>query len=317
MTVVLKRALVAGGGIATIMSGRGPKPFLAPETGAGGGATEPSEADKAAAEQAAADKAAADKVAADKAAADKAEADRKAQEEAEKNMSESEKEKSKLLREVMEKKGKLKETEEALLTANTELAKFKGIDLDKVKALLEAEKTREEKDLEAKGEYDRLKQRIAEEREAERKAWDEERNTLQGTIKTLSGDIDNLTVGQNFATSKFISEDLVLTPTKARVLYGAHFEMKDGKTVAYDKPAGVSGRTPLVDAGGDPLSFDAALRKIVEADPDKDSLMKTKMTPGAGSRHTNSGTQSQQEIAKRGDQLFGASRIAAGLAKGS
>jgi len=297
-------------GIATLMSGIGPKPFLAPpdETG------HEDPAAKAAAEAAAA-KAAEEKAAADKAAAEKAEAERKAQEEAEKNMSEAEKEKQKLLREVMEKKGKLKETEEQLAAARAEADKFKGIDLDKVKALIEAEKQREEKDLEAKGEFDRLKQRIAEEREAERKTWAEEKKALEGQIKRLAGDVDNLTIGNDFATSTFIKDDLVLTPTKARVLYGSYFEVKDGKRIPYDKPAGAANRTPLVDASGEPLSFDAALRKIVDADPDKDTLLKAKVTPGAASKHTP-GTKSTQETEAKKGELYGASRILAGLNSG-
>ena len=276
-------------GIASLMSGFGPKPFLAPEDGTGGGAQTGGDdaAAKAAADKAAADAAAA-KAAEDKAAADKAEADRL---EAEKNMSEADREKQKLLREVMEKKGKLKETEEALAAARAEADKFKGVDLDKVRALLDAEKQREEKELEAKGEFDRLKARIAEERETERKAFLEKEKALEAQIKVLSGTVDNLTIGNDFATSTFIKEDLVLTPTKARALYGSYFEVKDGKRIPYDKPAGSAGRTPLVDAAGEPLAFDAAMRKIIETDPDRDTLLKAKVTPGASSK-SNPGTKS-------------------------
>lgn len=300
-------------GIATLMSGFGPKAVLAPPDEQG----HEDPAAKAAAEAAAAEKAAADKAAAAadaaaKLAAEKAEADRKAQEEAEKNMSEAEKEKQKLLREVMDKKGKLKETEELLAAARAEADKFKGLDLERVKGLLEAEKVREEKDLEAKGEFDRLKARIAEEREAERKAWDDERKTLQAANQKLAGDVDNLTIGNDFATSTFIKDDLVLTPTKARALYGSYFEVKDGKRVPYDKPAGSANRTPLVDAAGEPLAFDVALRKIIDADPDKDTLLKAKVTPGAASKHTP-GSKSQAENDAKAGNLYGASRILAGL----
>ncbi|WLR90993.1 DUF6651 domain-containing protein [Shinella zoogloeoides] len=299
-------------GIATLMSGFGPKPFLAPPDEIGG---DPDAAAKAAAAEKAVADAAAAKAAEEKAAADKTEAERKAAEEAEKNMSEADREKQKLLREVMEKKGKLKETEEALAAARAEADKFKGIDLDKVKSLVEAEKLREEKELEAKGEFDRLKARIAEEREAERKAWLEEKKALENQVKTLAGSVDNLTIGNDFATSTFIKDDLVLTPTKARALYGSYFEVKDGKRIPYDKPAGAAGRTPLIDAAGEPLAFDAAMRKIIDADPDKDTLLKAKVTPGAASKNVP-GTKSQQETNQSKGSLYGASRILAGLNAG-
>lgn len=301
-------------GIATLMSGRGPKPFLAPENEGGNGGDEAAAAAAAAAQKLADEKAASDaaaaKAVADKAAADKAEAERL---EAEKNMTDAEREKQKLLREVMDKKSKLKDAEEAAAAARAEADKFKGLDLDKIKSLLEAEKERETKELEAKGEFDRLKARIAEEREAEKKAWAEEKAALEGRVTTLLGSIDNLTIGSDFGNSAFIRDDLILSPTKTRVLYGSHFEVKDGKRVAYDKPAGSANRTPLVDAAGEPLAFDAALRKIVEADPDKDAILKSKVVPGASSKNNN-GTRSSQEIAdKKEGGLYGASRILAGL----
>lgn len=304
----------ASGGIATLMSGFGPKPTLAPPNEDGSATAEEiaAAAASAAAQKAAEEKAAADKAAADKVAADKAEAERK---EAEAKMTDDEREKQKLLREVMEKKGKLKDTEDALGKATAELEKYKGLDLDKVRALLEAETKREEEDLERKGEYDRLKARIAAEREEERKTHAADKAALEKRIKELSGTIDNLTVGQSFNVSSFISEDLVLTPTKARALYGSHFEMVDGKTVAYDKPAGSANRTMYVGADGEPLPFDAALRKIVDLDPEKDTLLKAKITPGAGSK-TLSGSKSQQDNKSKEGSLYGASRILAGLNAG-
>lgn len=95
--------------------------------------------------------------------------------------------------------------------------------------------------------------------------------------------ISELTVGSAFAQSQFIRDELALTPSKTRVVYGNHFEFVDGKVVAFDKPAGAANRTPLVDAQGEPLAFEAALKKIVDADPDRDQLLRSKMKQGAAS----------------------------------
>ena len=101
--------------------------------------------------------------------------------------------------------------------------------------------------------------------------------------------------------------------SKARVLYGTHFEFKDGAIVAYDKPAGSAERNILVDAKGDPLSFEAAIKKIVEADPDKDQLLKSKIKPGAGSKTTSKAAAPAEKL----EQPTGVSRISAAISKGA
>jgi hypothetical protein len=69
----------------------------------------------------------------------------------------------------------------------------------------------------------------------------------------------------------------------------------------------------LVDSKGEPLVFDVALAKLVDADPDKDTLIKSKLRAGAGS-HTN---PNAAPGAKPGGSapLTGRAKIAAGLAK--
>lgn len=298
------------GSIARLMGGIGPQIMFSPDENGNATPEEIAAAEKAAADKAAADKAAADKAAADKAAADKAAADEAARLEAEKNMTEAEKEKAKLLREVMDRKAKQKEAEAEKIRLEAELKKFEGVDLEKVKALIEAESTREKQELEAKGEFDRLKKMMADERAAEKKAFEDQIAALRNENKSKDNTIDGLTIGANFSTSNFIREDLVLTPGKARQIYGAHFELKDGEVVAYDKPAGETGRTMLVDASGNALHFEDAMKKIIDADPDKENLLRAKMLPGGGSK-----TQQFREVPKvpDGDHIKGTSRIAAAL----
>lgn len=293
----------AAGGIARLMSGIGPKIMLeAPNDGGGDDA-----ATKAAAEAAAAKAA---REAAEKAAADKVAAEEAARLEAEKNMSEAEKEKQKLLREVMDKKAKLKDAETRTKDLEDQLKRFDGIDLDKVKTLLEAETNRERDEAEKKGEFDRVKKMMVEAHEADKKKLSEESDTLKTKLAAQTEMIDQLTIGADFAGSKFISEDLVLTPTKARALYGSHFEVKDGRTIAYDKPKGAAGRTEIVDGTGQPMSFDDAFRKIIDLDPDKETLLKSKMKPGATSKSDQIRTPQQSQQPKQ-KELYGAARIRA------
>lgn len=192
-------------------------------------------------------------------------------------------EEARLLKENMKKKEQLDKANQQLKQIQDQLKAFDGIDPAAVKKMLAEQKTAEEKALEAKGDWERLKARMAEEH-------GKEVNTLQEQIKALSeqlgstkGTINELTIGTQFSQSKFISDELTLTPAKARVIYGEHFDIEEGKLVAYDKPRGSANRTALVDQYGNAVGFDDALKKIIDADPEKDHLLKSKLKPGAGS----------------------------------
>lgn len=190
---------------------------------------------------------------------------------------------AKLLKDLMKQKETAAAAQAEVNRLKAEVAKFDGIDPVKVRELLEAQAEAERKKAEAAGDYDRLKKQMADAHAAEKKKIADDLEATRGTVGQLNAQIAELTVGQAFASSKFVAEDLTLTVTKARVVYGSHFEFKDGKVVGYDKPSGASERTMLVNATGEPLVFEEALKKLVDADPDKDSLLKSKIKSGAGS----------------------------------
>lgn len=212
------------------------------------------------------------------------EAKKKADEEAAKNKSKTPTDaEAKLLKEVMAAKAKLKAAEDARKELE---AKYSGIDLEQVNKLMQEREEAENKELERKGEYDRL---IAKQKEAHAK----EREELQARIKELSEatqnaskNIEALTVGSAFANSRFVLDNLTLTPNKAKALYGEHFEFEDGAIVAYDKPRGSANRTKMIDGSGDSLSFDEAMKQIIDADPDKETLIRATQKQGAGSKET-------------------------------
>lgn len=270
----------------------GPQIMLDREDGTGGGGDD--EAKKAAAEKAAAEKAAAEKEAAEKAARDKS------------NMTDAE---AKLLKEVMEKKEKLKQAEDRLRA-------FDGLDPEEIKKLVseraQAEKDRleaEKKAAEAAGDVERLKKAMAEEHKKEIEAVHATAKTAQDALAAALQQIDGLTVGTAFSNSQFIKNDLVLTPAKARKVYGDHFESVDGGVVAYDKPKGAAERTKLVDSSGNSVSFDEAMKRLVEADPDRDAVVKSKLAPGAGSKGRD-----EKNTTTKTTELRGAARIQAALA---
>lgn len=192
-----------------------------------------------------------------------------------------------LLKEVMDKKAKLKETAQEVDRLKAELTKFSGIDLNEVKKLLDDRKAAEKAALEAKGDFERLKAMMAEEHQKELSTLTEKLTERERALQDSMTAINDLTVGTAFRDSAFVKDELVLTAAKARTVYGAHFEVEAGQVVAYDKPRGSEGRTKLVNGSGDPLGFEDAIRKLVDADPDRDQLVRSKMKPGASSKTTD------------------------------
>lgn len=217
-------------------------------------------------------------------------------------------EEARLLKENMKKKEALDKATRELQQSQETLKRFEGIDPDEVRRLLSEKKSSEEKQMEAKGEWDRLKTRMAEEHTKETAILQSQLEQLTAELSSTKRQVNELSIGTQFSQSKFISEELTLTPGKARVIYGDHFDLEDGKIVGYDKPRGASNRTAIVDQYGSAVPFEDALRKVIEADPEKDHLLKSKVRPGAGSDSKKpSGTQ------KSDTQLDGISKIAGGL----
>ncbi len=249
---------------------------------------------------------------ADDGAGDKSAAGAGAGDDAGKGESKLSEQEAKLLKESMKRKEQIEKLE-------TELKRFDGINPEEIKKLLDekksaekAKKDAEKKAAEAAGDIERVKAMMAEEHKKELDTVASQLEEARKEMGRREAQINDLTIGQAFSNSNFVSDELVLTPSKTRAVYGAHFGYEDGKVVAYDKPAGSSERTKIVDARGEPLSFEAALRKLVEGDPDRDHILKSKLGAGAGAKPGSSKTKSSEETS----ELYGSARISAILSKG-
>ncbi|MPQ56295.1 DUF6651 domain-containing protein [Duganella sp. FT27W] len=218
-------------------------------------------------------------------------------------------EEARLLKEVMQKKDALKRTESDLASAQARLKEFDGIDPAAVRKLIADQTAADEAQLVAKGEYETLKARMADEHGKTTKQLQDQIEVLRAALAGKDKVVDELSVGQKFAQSKLIAEELTMTSSKARIVYGTHFDVVDGNVVAYDKPRGEAGRAPLVDQYGTNVDFETALRKICEADPDKEHLFRSKAKQGAGSESK----QTAKVPAPAQGQLDSVSKIGAGL----
>lgn len=217
---------------------------------------------------------------------------------------------AKLLKDVMRHKGRAGELETQLAEVNQRLKQFEGIDAAAVRVMLTEKEEIERKKMEEKGEYDRLVKQMGERHGVERTELLTRVEEANRATQALQVQIAELTVGNAFTSSAFVRDDLTLTPTKARVIYGSHFEYKDGRVVGFDKPVGASDRTMLVSSTSEPLSFEKALLSIIEADPDKDHLLRSKMKTGAASSSAK-GVKKSSEPEK--STMSSVERIAAGL----
>lgn len=222
-------------------------------------------------------------------------------------------EEARLLKEVMDKKGAIKKRDDTISELQEKLKQFEGIDVDGVKKMLSDKQAEETRKLEEKGQWDSLKKQMVEEFGKEKGTLATQLAERESEASALKSQIGDLTVGNAFTLSAFIKDDMTMPVSKARVLYGTHFEFKDGGVVAYDKPAGSAERNVMVDAKGDPLAFEAAIKKIVEADPDRDQLLKSKVKQGAGSKTTQRAAAPDQNL----EAPTGISRISQALSKGA
>lgn len=258
------------------------------------------------------DAAKAAKIAADKAAADEAaEAARKAAEKDKPTDTEA-----KLLREVMGQKRKTEEASAKAVELEAKLKAFEGIDPEAVRGLLadkaaaDALKVKAEEDrLKQAGDFESLKTRMASEHDKALKLKDDEVSNVKNVINALNKTIHELTIGSAFSASAYLKEETLLPPNKARRAYEDHFEIKDGVMNAFDKAQGAADRTPLVDARGKPLPFDEAIKSIIDADPDRDLILRSKSKPGSGTTPGSGKTGGKEPDA----EMTGLNRIAMAL----
>ena len=247
-------------------------------------------------------------------------------------------EEAKLIKEVMAKKDKInsqavqiaaqatksEEQAAALSDMQEKLKAFDGVDMTAYQELLDTQKKQADKKLEDEGEWDKLKANMQTSFESEKTQMADAHKSALEALKTdsqkiiddlndkLNGNnalIENLTVGASFSGSKYVSDDLVPQAAHVRTLYGSHFDVENGKVVAYDKPRGNAERAKLVDAEGQSLKFDSAIEKIISSDANGEFIIRSQQKPGSNSDTQNADGKAGKTIGT------GVNRIKAALDK--
>lgn len=287
-------------------------------------AREAAEADRIAAEAA---KAEADRIAAEKAEADRIAAEKAAEDEERKKLEDDRKagkltdKEFEFLTDAMKHKAAAREAQRAAKEANDRLKAFEGVDLDAIKKLMAdkeaSEKAAREAELKAAqkaGDVERVKAMMAEAHKSEIEKLIAAAAAKDTALAEKDKVIDDLTVGAAFSGSEFITKELIYTPADARKLYSAHFDVVNGEIIPFDKPRGAANRSEMIDGQGRPLPFDEAMKKIIDAKPERDSLLRSKLAAGAASKTDGS---IQGDTTPKTDGLRGVARIQASIRAGA
>lgn len=192
-----------------------------------------------------------------------------------------------LLKESMKRKGNELSLKEKLAKYG-DIAPERAIELVQAEsAALKAREDAERLELERRGEFDAVKKQMVEAHGKDLEGRDSRISALEAEIAGMKSKLVEKTIGTSFGESPFLREKVLMTPAKARVIYGNHFEInEDGQVVGYDKPAGAKDRAVLVDGNGSPLAFEGAIERILRADPEVDALLRSEAKQGVGSKTT-------------------------------
>lgn len=192
-----------------------------------------------------------------------------------------------LLKESMKRKSNELSLKEKLAKYG-DIAPERAIELAQAEsAALKAREDAERLELERRGEFDAVKKQMVEAHGKDLEGRDSRISALEAEIAGMKSKLVEKTIGTSFGESAFLREKVLMTPAKARVIYGNHFEInEDGQVVGYDKPAGAKDRAVLVDGNGSPLAFEDAIERILRADPEVDALLRSEAKQGVGSKTT-------------------------------
>ena len=174
--------------------------------------------------------------------------------------------------------------------AETKLKAFEGIE-DPAAALkaLETVKNLEEGQLVTAGKVEEIKEaakRVAEAQvETATKAVKDQVKTLTTERDKLTTDFFNEKVGTAFSRSKFIADKIAVPADMLQAMFGTRFKIENGKVIGI----GLDGQ-PIYSRtkGGDLAEFDEAIESMIDAYPNRDTILKGTGS-GSGARGGNGG----------------------------
>lgn len=156
--------------------------------------------------------------------------------------------------------------------AEKKLKEYDGLDPAEARNALEQIKNIDRKKLVDAGEVEKVKSEIA-------KGYETKLAELENKFKEAESQLYQEKIGGSFARSKFITDKMAIPADFVQARFGDQFKIEEGKIVAYDKSGSkiYSRAKP-----GELADFDEALEILVDAYPQKDSILKGSGASGAG-----------------------------------
>lgn len=156
---------------------------------------------------------------------------------------------------------------------------FAGLDAEKAKAALATVQGLDDKKLIDAGEAQKVRDAAVAATEAKFKPIQEENQALKGQLQgaLISGGI---------ASSSFVKDKMTIPADMVEAVFGKHFSIQDGKPIAKDASGNPIFSTQKP---GEYASIDEALPALVNAYPNKDSILKGANHRGSGADHDMGG----------------------------
>lgn len=188
--------------------------------------------------------------------------------------------------------GEAKSHRERAESAETKLKAFEGIeDPEVARSAVETVKNLDRKKLVDAGEIEKVKDEVT-------KAIKAQYEPIVSQVDTLRSQLASEKIGNAFANSKFIADQIAIPNDMLRATFGNNFKIEEGKIVAYD----AAGQKVYSRARpGELAEFDEAIESIVGAYPFKDQILKAPNVSGDGKTKNNGGTGNSGKTIRRGD----------------
>ncbi|MFA7308198.1 MAG: DUF6651 domain-containing protein [Hyphomicrobium sp.] len=175
--------------------------------------------------------------------------------------------------------GEAKGHRERAEAAERTLKTFEGLDAAKARDALEKLSTIDQKKLIDAGEVEKVKAEI--QKALEVKIADAEKRATD-----LEGQLYSEKIGGAFKSSEFIKNKIAIPSEFVESRFGNNFKIEDGKVVAFDQNGNkiYSAAKP-----GELADFDEALSILVNANPQRDNILKGTGSNGTGAKTSNGG----------------------------
>ena len=162
---------------------------------------------------------------------------------------------------------------EAKETALDSLKRFDGLDAEAARKALEIVSKLDAKTLVDAGKMDELKAQLSTQYQTTLGQKDDE-------YKKLRVEFDAERINSVFSVSQFIRDNIAVPVEMFQDTFGKNFKVEDGKIVAHDRSGNrLMSKTRV----GEEANPDEALEYLVEAYPQKNSILKASVGSGSGS----------------------------------